>query len=153
MRNTSPPSPTHPITYPNVVMMASDTITRSWVRTSASFTARLGFIIRGQKAQNVLLLQYFNADTFSRRGLLGALQQLLTSDMYSQSWDDNGLPSSPFSWKIYNCPISPHCSSYAPAALGTIKMWDARQDNRKIESFTALSLFPVYICFSPILLC
>lgn len=51
-----PPSPTHPITYPSVVMMASDTITRSWVRTSASFTARLGFIIRGQKAQNILFL-------------------------------------------------------------------------------------------------
>lgn len=49
-----PSSPTRPITYPRVVMMASDTITRSWVRTSASFTARLGFIIRGKKAQNVL---------------------------------------------------------------------------------------------------
>jgi len=37
-------------------MMASDTITRSWVRTSASFPARLGFIIRGQKAENVLFM-------------------------------------------------------------------------------------------------
>lgn len=58
-------------------------------------------------------------------------------------------PSSPCSWKICNCPISPHCSGYAPAALGTIKMWGARQDNRKIESFIALPQFPVYICFFP----
>lgn len=49
-------APARPTTYPSVVMMASDTITRSWVRTSASFTARLGFIIRGQKAENVILM-------------------------------------------------------------------------------------------------
>jgi len=51
-----PLQPGWPTTYPSVVMMASDTITRSWVRTSASFTARLGFIIRGQKAENVLFM-------------------------------------------------------------------------------------------------
>lgn len=52
----APLQPGWPTTYPSVVMMASDTITRSWVRTSASFTARLGFIIRGQKAENVLFM-------------------------------------------------------------------------------------------------
>lgn len=146
-----PPSPTHPITYPSVVMMASDTITRSWVRTSASFTARLGFIIRGQKAQNILF-QVFNAGAFSRRGLLGALQQLLTWDLYSQSCVANSFILSLFT-EIYNCPISPHCSSYAQAALSTVKMWDAWQDNRKMESFATLPVLPVYICFFPILFC
>lgn len=117
-------------------MMASDTITRSWVRTSASFTARLGFVIRGQKAQNVLF-QLFNAGTFSRHGLLGALLEYTFPILWWQ-W----FPPPPVHGNYIIAP-------FIHTALGAIKMWHARQDSRKIESFTVLPLSQHIFVFPP----